>query len=398
MVVFLTLKMQRAFSGEETQGGLWNYIQLFFIALAGLYPLYSGRGGSNIVLAKPLLWLALFTFLVFMYTFFRMNNVTIETAYALIMTLYPLAVSVIFFFIGYRVDIAQKTALYYGYYLAAFVLILSLYRFFRSGYSWSQRGSVADVYYVLGLLPLMMAYVRGKKAIVPIMVCAIAIAFSGKRAGMIAMFLMIGVYYFVQNAPSVTDIRRILRTVLGVGITFLIIIALGIYLDNQLHLRITERLSNMVADGGSGRVSRWSYVVRTIPNSTLSELLFGRAYDNMVEAIEGHAHNDFLEILYVYGLFGFVLYVLFFFSCLRVAIRMSRQRYEYAQHFATTLVCSFVVANFSVFFILPSYTTSGMLCLGIFLGHYVRTQVESSPGRRRLSRHQVYDYQTGALR
>ena len=30
---FFALKMLRAFSGSSVQGGIWNYIQLFFVAL-----------------------------------------------------------------------------------------------------------------------------------------------------------------------------------------------------------------------------------------------------------------------------------------------------------------------------------------------------------------------------
>ncbi len=391
--VFFVLKEQRAFTEAETNGGLWNYIQLFFIGLAGLYPLYSGRGGSNIFRAKPLVYLLAVTFLIFLISFFRMKGMSRATIYYQLMTLYPLAVSILYFYIGYRTEFNKKTALYYGYYIAAFVLIISLYRFFRTGRAWTQRGAVADVYYILGLLPLMMAYVRGKKATIPILVCAISIAFSGKRAGMLAMFLMIAVYYLLQYAPEVNDVRRVVRTLFVISIIFLVLTVIGIYLDNVMHLRIVERLSRMIEDGGSGRLSRWTYLIHAIPKSTISEILLGREYDEMAEVIGGHAHNDILELLYINGFFAFALYLAFFISFLKTAITMSRQRYEYAPHFAMSFVCSFMVANLSFFMTAPTYTTSGMLCLGIFLGHYVRIQANPQTTLYRERRRRVGNVQ-----
>lgn len=384
--VFFILKEQRAFSDVETQGGVWNYIQIFFIGLAGLYPLYCGREGTNIVRAKPLVRLLAVVFLIFLISFFRMKGTSRAALYGLIMTIYPLAIGILYFYIGYRVDPKKKTTLYYGYYIAAIILIISLYRFFGSGRVWTQRGAVGDVYYILGLLPLMLAYVKGKKILVPIFVCAVAIAFSGKRAGMLAMFLMIGVYYYVQYSPSISDVRRVARGLFATGIVFLIIVAVGIYLDNLMNLRIVERLSKMVEDGGSGRLSRWTYIVQEIPRSTVSEILLGREYNEMEDVLGGHAHNDFLELFYVDGFFAFILYLLFFTSFLTTALRMSRERYEYAPHFAMTFVCTAMVANLSLFMTQPTYTTSCMICLGIFLGHYVRTQFDREscgPRRRR---------------
>ena len=372
--VFFVLKEHRAFADVDTQGGLWNYIQMFFIGLAGLYPFYCGREGSKIFDAKPLVWLLLTTFIIFILSFFRMKGFYRASIYRQLMTLYPLAIAVIYFYVGYRANFDKKTALYYGYYVAAFVLIISLYRFFRRGGIWTQRGAVADVYYILGLLPLMLAYAKGKKALIPIFVCAVAIAFSGKRGGMLAMFMMIGIYYYIQYMPKFSNVRHVMRVVFTSGIIFLIITIVAIYLDSLMHLRIVERLSRMFEDGGSGRLARWTQMIHEIPKSNPSEILLGREYDVLEDVIGGHAHNDFLEVFYIYGFFVFILYLLFFLSFLKTVMKMARQRYEYAPHIAASFVCCFMVANLSFFVTLPTYTTSGMLCLGIFLGHYARTQ------------------------
>ena len=95
--VFFILKEQRAFSDVETQGGVWNYIQIFFIGLAGLYPLYCGREGSNIVRAKPLVRLLAVVFLIFLISFFRMKGTSRAALYGLIMTIYPLAIGILYF-------------------------------------------------------------------------------------------------------------------------------------------------------------------------------------------------------------------------------------------------------------------------------------------------------------
>ena len=58
LAVFLILKVIRAFSGSSVNGGLWNIIQLGFMAL-GLYYLLRKPGLLN---NRPILFLTLFSF------------------------------------------------------------------------------------------------------------------------------------------------------------------------------------------------------------------------------------------------------------------------------------------------------------------------------------------------
>ena len=79
----------------------------------------------------------------------------------------------------------------------------------------------------------------------------------------------------------------------------------------------------------------------------------------------GQAHNDFLEILYNYGILPFVSVVVFYLSLIVEGIRLVRRESPYAAAFAFSLIVGLFLAMFSYFTIYYTYVT----CIMAFWGY-----------------------------
>ena len=67
------------------------------------------------------------------------------------------------------------------------------------------------------------------------------------------------------------------------------------------------------------------------------------------------AHNDFLEIIYDYGIVGFALYISFLVMLIRTGIKMQKMHYEYASAFMGTVIMVIVMSMTSHLIIYLNY-------------------------------------------
>jgi O-antigen ligase len=364
--VFLVLKTYRGFSGSTTEGGIWNYIQLAFV-LFGFF--YFFRYSKWIINCKPILTLVFLSAYMLLTTLIAVRDISINSIYNLAMTLYALNVMILFYHYGRTTDISKRTILLPVFFIIALIVIYAIIQFLGSSRAWTQRGAVSDVYYVIGLLPLMLVYFAEKRVLIPIITASLAVAFSGKRAGMIAVVIMIIAYYLIIGRQK-DNLKQQSKTLAKLILVIGIVIAGGIYLDNHLRLRIVERILRLSTDGGSGRDVRWELVWGAIKTSGPLQYLFGHGGGTIKASIGGHAHNDFLELFYEQGLIGAVLYAAFYIRLIILGVRMIRKKYQYAAQFTASLICSLVLSMFSFYIVDPTYITCGMICLGMILGDY----------------------------
>ena len=83
------------------------------------------------------------------------------------------------------------------------------------------------------------------------------------------------------------------------------------------------RLTNMgVGDDDSGyaRVDQVSAIINYTTNGSIFHFLFGYGFDKSVMIAGNYAHNDWAELLANLGVFGCVIYLLFFTSLISVFV------------------------------------------------------------------------------
>lgn len=370
--VFFILKMKRGFSGSEENGGLWNIIQLLYIA-SGVVILFSKKQSFKSFRCVRY-YLFFFLYIWFLSLFpFLFSRMTVSRIFGFATVPYGIMVLIVYYSVGHNAEIKQ----YWWVLMAAFCVIYAVLfvamRNFRVLYG--EQGALADVYYVVTLLPLILLYIPQRLKLIPFILTFVVVAMTGKRGAFITMGLIMVIYFlipFTEKRKKKTTSNPIVRL-----IVFAVIIVFVWYVINRVvglfSLNIFDRLDKMEEDGGSGRMDRWTRLLNLTGNeSSIIELFFGHGSGSVMKTIGGHAHNDFLEFFYDYGFFAVLLYVLFFVAFAREGLRMYRRKYPYAREFMCSVAVALCMALFSFYAIDCTHITGSSICFGLILADWYK--------------------------
>lgn len=371
LCVFLVTKVQRAFSGSEASGGIWNVVQLCFI-LSGIVLIFR-----NIKRKYPfsIQVFGCYALGVSFIAFWTFPDLEISTLFDYVTMSYGVMVMILFYRIGKYLSIDMDfKILQLTFYVIALIIFIAMRNWRLLS---DDRGAIADVYYVLGLLPLMLVFVNQKFQIIPIIVTLVVILLTGKRAGLLAVLLMSFIFYWSQIVNS-GNVKKALRALLLLISAACVISFMWVDLSETYNLNVIERLQKLEDDGGSGRASRWTFLLTQYANGNIIQLLFGKGQNAVVQTVGGNAHNDFIELLYNYGLVACLLYVGFYISLFRTWRRMCKTRYRYSTEFLLTIIAALFLACFSFYVIDPTYITCGAVSWGLFLADWEKQKREQT--------------------
>lgn len=383
LAAFLLLKVYRAFSGEsaESSGGAWNVIQILFV-LWGFIFIYQDAG--RVLMNSSIMALLLYSAFAFVFAItYISSDAQAKRIFDTFMIPFGVMLMVIFFEVGSRYGVQKNRLLIIAYYVAAVILISAMARFYNSGADLEDKGAVADVYYILGLLPLMLVYTPKKWIFLPILICSVAVAFSGKRAGLLAIVVMLAIYFFSTMSSSNISVAKRFGFLLLMIAGVIALYYLLMYIDEVYHMRLFERMESLETDGGSGRDRIWARTIASLQRFDFIEILTGQGKGSVRDSVGIQAHNDFLHVFHEHGLFAVGFYILYYILLIREAVAMYRNKYPYAHFFLMSVVCSLFVAMFSFFIIYPTYCTGGMVCAGFFIGDHYRFKLENDLFRRK---------------
>ena len=357
--VFYILKMRRAFSGSSVQGGIWNYIQLFFVALGfALFAIYIVRFINCSIVMSICIYSALSLINGMIYLHMNQSEV-----FRYLLIPYAFCILIIACVDGFYNDISSNFILTVTFYICAAMYIIPMLR--NGGYS-TKTGAVADVYYVLGLLPMMLIWTKRFK-IIPMSVCGIAVLVSGKRAGIFAFALMIIGYYLLNIFVSENVLYQ-LTDLLKLAVIILLFIIVFNYLDSNFNNKLLSRMMRAIEEQDTaGRAERWDRIITAFRENNAVQWVFGNGNGAVSREFGGNAHNDYLEIIYNFGVVAFLGYVTYSLTTVRELLRMIFAKYEYAPQFLMTIIFSIIIAFFSFYVIDSTYITSGMLCVGYMM-------------------------------
>ena len=116
-------------------------------------------------------------------------------------------------------------------------------------------------------------------------------------------------YFLVSSLAKADSKGGILKFV--IIFVVMLIVAYGInYWFASSDSVIAERMSRLDEEGVGSRTVIWKIVLNRIINSNPIALLFGHGYDAVGLLSKDHlgSHNDFLEVLYDFGIIAFCAY------------------------------------------------------------------------------------------
>lgn len=366
--IFLVTKMQRGFSESEEEGGIWNILQVVFV-FSGIYISlrYSKTLKGNTTIRLYLIFM-LYVWVLAVPSALFTSSVTPSLLFHLTVVPYGVFVFVLCYYLGLKNEITSFRIILSITYLLLFIILYLAMRDYQLEMD-EDKGAVADVYYIVTLLPLIFIYVPEKYRIIPFLIAAVAVMMTGKRAAFIALAFILVTYFFSSQSAG----RRkhgFLRIT-----SFIIIVFISYYTISELtsyfNLNMFERLQNLESDGGSGRAERWAAIISMISYEADNiQLIIGNGYGAVQKAIGGHAHNDFLEFFYDYGVIALILYIVFYVSLLRDCLKMYKKHFTYANEFTASVVIAICMAMFSFYAIDSTHITCSSICLGLFMGEW----------------------------
>ena len=365
--IFFVLKVRRGFTASSNVGGIWNLIQIFFV-ISGFFILLANNY-KKFKFPIPICYFALYSFFAIVNTAFMIRIISIDMIFSYFMIPYGCMTLIVFFYVGTRLALKDTTILLkVTFYVIAGIVVYKMLLFLAS---YTSKGAVADSYYVLGLLPLLLIYTNNKVRILPITVTFIAVLLTGKRAGLLALIASLLFYHLVIIAQA-RNLKSITKSIIFSVISLVVLYLIVTYVIEKFNLNIIYRLQRLSVDGGSGRSIRWSYIWNEILTARLNKIIFGHGIRSVYKNFGGHAHNDFLQVLYEYGILAFAFYVAFYISLVLISFRMYKENYQYTAMFVMSIIISLFLASFSFFVIDSTYITCSSLTWGLILSDWLK--------------------------
>lgn len=366
--LYLVLKMYRdIYMTTETQGGFWNFIQLFFVVL-GFIILFSryksvvfGHGNRTVI------YILLYSFLSLFLGFVSTSALSIKTLYSLGMIPYGSLVFVTSIVIGSIVSLDSKSFqwLYIFTFLALCVVFLLGRQQEILNEEFEGAGMVASVYYILCFFPLVLASKPRWRVLIFIIVAA-CLLMSNKRAGTIAFGVCLISYFAFNKHTSKLKSLAILALVCAV-----IFFSMNFVVSNY-GVDVIGRLETLDETGGSGRLRRWIIVLDAIASSSIIELIFGHGDGSVYRMLGGEVHNDFISVFFEYGIVSVLFYALYFLALFRMWWRMRMDNYRFEASVFMLNIITLFLALFSFYIIRPTYVTASMFSYGLFIADWYK--------------------------
>ena len=286
----------------------------------------------------------------------------------LLMTIIELVLWVIALIVFYIIAKENKTSLK-PFYIISFALPFMAYLFYRI-----YQVDVNSVYYVLLFLPFILTikqtYIKG----FGVLMIYGSVILSLKRTALIAAVASILVYFFSSlfMAKEQHKIKTTIQT-----LSLLLIISIGgfflyDYLNNYYDLNWILRMQSLKTDGGSDRDVIWMTTIYMQFKSTAAEWFFGHGSNAVLRdsPLNLTAHNDFLEVLYDYGVVTFTLYIGFIYSLIKTMVGMYKRRFSLAAQYSSTLPIFLIMSTTSHLVIYPTYFIYLAFFWGLSIAQY----------------------------
>ena len=366
--LYLIIKMYRdIYISSESQGGIWNYIQLLFVLLGFRFLFSKDRYVSDRHGNRLIKYFLVFSFWSLFLGFASTISYDIKSMYGLGMIPYGVLVLVTAIVFGNRVSLDTKV--FRWSYISTFMALCVVFFLGRQQEilteSFEGAGMVASVYYILCFFPLVFA-IKPQWRLILVIVVAICLLISNKRAGTLALGICI-FYYYVFNKQT----GRFKSLLLFVLISFILFFSIN-YVIAHLGVDVIGRIENIDEDGGSGRIQRWASVMNAMEQSSFFELVFGHGYESAYLLLGGEVHNDFLSVLFEYGIVSFIFYALYFIGSFRMWWKMRRDNYRYESSVFMLNIITLFLAMFSFYIIRPTYITASMFSYGLFMADWYK--------------------------
>lgn len=208
-----------------------------------------------------------------------------------------------------------------------------------------------EIFYSLLCLPWLMLIKSPRNRFFMVVLIVICAAVSLKRSAMIISLLSLGVVFYMRFIEGKRF--KIVPTIILVCVVSIIYSFIS---ESQNVVNIVSRFNSIEDDNGSGRMGIYEMVWLLITKSSQMDLILGHGFNSVIVSIGfASAHNDFLEIIYDFGIIGIIIYVSFHLALIKRCISLKKQKSEYFESYLVSYIIFFVMSMVSHLIIYPTY-------------------------------------------
>lgn len=205
-------------------------------------------------------------------------------------------------------------------------------------------GAANSIYLVLSTFPFIFLVSNKKLRIVLLILPILAFLTANKTTCLMAALVSIG-YYFYNDLKNSKSKWKIL---LGV---VLVVFTISYFSESIIDFEsIWEDINDDVDSGGNGRVDIIGKVLTHFINKGIIQQLFGSGYFAVAADTHLSAHNDFLEVLYDYGIVGLILFLSFWTALIKQRSKLPMNTNVYRVYIISLIIyaCTCFGSNFIV--------------------------------------------------
>lgn len=216
--------------------------------------------------------------------------------------------------------------------------------------------AVNFVYFVILMLPLLLMLHNTTFKLLALSMMFGAVVLSFKRAGMLALMFGILAHFFIEYYISNRN-RRVQILLLSLLVAMLIAGGMWDSSNSEMGSFWDSRMETIISDGGSGRFDIWEETILLQMNSDIAGWIVGHGYSRVYldSQLSQSAHNDFMEILYDYGIFALILYLNIYRYLFTYFKAMCIKKVKLAAPFGVSIVMFIMLSVVSHLVIYPTY-------------------------------------------
>ncbi|MGG0276184.1 O-antigen ligase family protein [Bacillus rhizoplanae] len=230
---------------------------------------------------------------------------------------------------------------------------------------------ISMVYYCVFLIPFVLMIEKKILKFAAMLLILACVLLSIKRTAFLAFSGVILIYYFTNYKVQAKNSKLILTSIFSGVIGFVLIYVFFNFIVETFNVNIMYRIETMFDDQGSGRVEIWNRTWEMIKQSSIFGLIFGHGFNAvyMKSFPQYSAHNDYLEVLYDYGIVGIFIYLKMYSILIRYSIRLYIARSKYAAPFISSIALAIIVSFTSHLIIYPTYFIFLCIFWGTIISH-----------------------------
>lgn len=217
--------------------------------------------------------------------------------------------------------------------------------------------SANTIYYQLCILPSCIRSKCKPIRFLSLIIATFCVFFSEKRTAFIIWAVIVVLFLFmVFDLKNQSPINKIIICIFCVAFLVCSVFLVDSYISSKFGMSIISRLTQIGADGGSGRSDLLRMVFSELKNNSFLDTLFGHNMIPTATFADGMgAHNDFVEIYYRCGLLGSVLIFFIGARLLKYIRSISQKSYRYYCCFLCEFAMLIIFMLFSQIIFIASY-------------------------------------------